>query len=89
MASAETLIGHAKAVDGDTLAIGRERIRLRNYNAPELDRPGGVDARRRLADLVAGRSVICETVARDRYARAVALCRVDGVDLGLAMRAGP
>ena len=37
----------ACVIDGDTLAIGRRRIRLTGYDAPELD--GGCEAERRLA----------------------------------------
>lgn len=39
--------------------------------------------------MVADKAVACEPKTTDRYGRAVAVCRVDGVDLGAAMvRAG-
>lgn len=81
--------GPARVVDGDTLVIGRERIRLRNYNAPELHQAGGIEARMRLERLVAGRVVVCAGRARDRFARLVALCSVDRRDLGAALRSLP
>lgn len=82
----ELVTGPALVVDGDTLVIARERIRLRNFNAPELDRPGGMEAMDALRALVESKSVVCEGKARDRYGRLVALCSVDGVDLGKELK---
>lgn len=81
------LEGPARVVDGDTLVIAGERVRLRNYNAPELHQPGGIEARARLEALTLGRVVVCAGRARDQYARLVALCSVGGADLGRALRA--
>ncbi|CAN5333412.1 hypothetical protein BH10PSE6_BH10PSE6_54670 [soil metagenome] len=48
-----------------------------------------MEAMRKMAELVNGRSVACEPRTKDRYGRTVALCRADGQDLGAAMvRAG-
>ena len=83
--------GRASAVDGDTIEVGGSRIRLHCIDAPEsgqLCRAGGTSwrcgrqASRALADRVGGRQVHCEERDRDRYGRIVALCRVDGQDLG-------
>ena len=39
--------------------------------------------------MVAGRAIVCEPKTVDRYGRTVALCRVNGVDIGASMvRAG-
>jgi len=84
-AAAETVRGAAWVQDGDTLYIGRERIRLRNAHAPELAEAGGVEARGGLRALVAGEVVTCESRARDRYGRLVAYCRAGSRDLGEAM----
>lgn len=81
------LDGLARVVDGDTIVVARERVRLRNFDAPELSDPGGPEASQTLAAIIAGRQVHCDPVARDRYGRTVALCQVDGLDLGKAMRA--
>lgn len=81
-ARAETLQGSAKVVDGDTLIVAGERVRLRNVDAPELDQPGGRAAADYLAALVKGRVVVCDVAARDRWARAVASCRAGQVELG-------
>lgn len=78
--------GPARVVDGDTLVIARERIRIQNLNAPELDQPGGQAAKARMEALTRGKTVHCDGKARDRYGRLVARCDVDGNDLGRAMR---
>lgn len=78
--------GPARVVDGDTIVIFRERIRIQNFNAPELNELGGLAAKARMEALTRGKSVHCEGKARDRYGRLVARCDVDGVDLGRAMR---
>lgn len=80
------LDGPARVVDGDTLVIARERIRLQNFNAPELDQPGGPEAKAKLQAITRGKIVHCDGKARDRYARLVARCSVDGLDIGQTMR---
>jgi endonuclease YncB( thermonuclease family) len=78
-------------VDGDTLRIGRESIRLQGIDAPELRQTcadgwhAGDAARRALAGLVAAGAPQCERVTTDRYGRTVAICRVNGEDIGAAM----
>lgn len=79
-----------RAVDGDTIAIGKERYRLFGIDAPEkaqMCKRGGKEwacgiwsGEMLAADMAKGR-VTCEAVDRDRYNRIVATCRVNGVDL--------
>lgn len=75
--------GTAHVVDGDSLNIGRSRIRLVGIDAPEgpqtCKRSGrewdcGEDARRHLAQLIAGQIVSCRVRERDKHARALAVC---------------
>lgn len=75
--------GAANVVDGDSLTIGRARIRLVGIDAPEgpqtCKREGrdwncGEEARRRLAQLIAGQTVVCRVRERDKHARALAVC---------------
>jgi endonuclease YncB( thermonuclease family) len=93
------LIGHAKVVDGDTLRLDGERIRLLGIDAPELaqscsDASGadwscGAVARTQMASMVGSVEVMCRPDGRDRYSRTLAHCSVGTVDLGQAMvRAG-
>jgi endonuclease YncB( thermonuclease family) len=93
-ASAVTLTGQARVVDGDTLMIGGERLRLHGIDAPELDQPCARDgaawrcgdwARAELAARIKGRAISCEGRGRDRYDRLLATCRIGGTDLGQSL----
>jgi endonuclease YncB( thermonuclease family) len=88
-----TLIsGRAEVVDGDTLRIGHERIRLTGLDAPELaqtctDANGGSwdcgrEAKAFVVSLVAGRTVTCSSARRDVYGRPLAKCDSGAGDLG-------
>jgi len=82
------------AIDGDTIRIGEEVIRLEGIDAPEMkqvcqDKAGkdyrcGREAKVALSKLLDG-GVTCEETGRDRYRRALAYCSVNGIDLSLAM----
>lgn len=91
---AETVSGRARVVDGDTLAIGSEHVRLFGIDAPErdqtCDRGGqpwdcGRDATRALTALVGKARLVCEVQDRDRYGRAVSICAAGGTDLAEAL----
>lgn len=75
--------------DGDSLCIttpaGQVEIRLADFNAPELQEPGGRDARETLRRLVMGRRAICRA-GRRSYDRVVARCEVGGISIGDLMR---
>lgn len=79
-----------RVIDGDTVALGDERLRLLDIDAPEFHRPRcpaeavmADRARRRLADLLAGGTVLVERSGeRDRYGRTLARLRVDDRDAG-------
>lgn len=94
-----SVTGAAVVLDGDTLAVAGRRVRLHGVDAFEAeqecaDRRGaaygcGGQATRYLARLANGRLASCSGRDVDRYGRLVAVCRVDGVDLGAALvRAG-
>ena len=82
--------GVVSVIDGDTLEIHGQRIRLHGIDAPEsrqlcrLDgKPWqcGKDAANALADKIARRPVTCDDLGRDRYKRIIARCTVAGEDL--------
>lgn len=88
-----------RVADGDTIELGGQRIRLQGIDAPELHQecrdasgrnwPCGRRARSELRKLIGNDSVQCEQRSKDRFNRAVAVCRAGGRDLGEAMvRAG-
>ncbi len=82
--AAETITGQAVVVDGDTLRIGTERIRLLGIDAPELDQtctaadggrwPCGGEAAGVLAFYVEGGPVTCRGDERDQYDPLLAIC---------------
>jgi endonuclease YncB( thermonuclease family) len=87
-----------RVVDGDTLDIAGQRIRLAGIDAPEWDQTCtepdgglwrcGAAATDLLASSVRGQRVACRPEARDRYDRIVATCSADGGghgDLGEAL----
>lgn len=89
------LVGAPRVIDGDTLALGDQRIRLAGIDAPERaqscaladgrDWRCGAEATSALVRFLAGRPIACEARGHDPYDRVVALCRADGSDLGAWM----
>jgi endonuclease YncB( thermonuclease family) len=86
--------GAATVMDGDTIKVASERIRLHAIDAPELrqtctDDRGEYPCGRRAAEAlraeVAGAEVVCNERGRDRYRRTVAVCRANGHDIGRDM----
>ncbi len=85
------IVGAARIVDGDTLAIGGLTLRLHGADAPESaqscggadggDWPCGAAAAARLAELAGAGDLSCEALDRDAYGRIVARCVAGGRDL--------
>jgi endonuclease YncB( thermonuclease family) len=94
-AIAADLSGAARVIDGDTLDIAGQRIRLWGIDAPEsrqtcLGRDGrtyecGRDSTAVLGELTHGRKVECAERDRDRYSRIVAVCRTESGEINAAM----
>ncbi|KAF0096848.1 MAG: succinoglycan biosynthesis protein ExoI [Rhodospirillaceae bacterium] len=77
-------------IDGDTLYVNGQPFSIFGIDAPEKvqwcgDYPAGELSTRALEKLVHGGNVICEARGTDRYLRTLAVCRLDGVDLGKTM----
>jgi endonuclease YncB( thermonuclease family) len=84
-AAAETIVGHPRIIDGDTIEIQGMRIRLNGIDAPELeqrcrhssekiDHPCGAEAKAALERVIAGIIVTCERRNGDRDREVVATC---------------
>ena len=76
LAHAETVEGTARVVDGDTIEIKDQKIRLWGIDAPELAQrctedgavyPCGLDAAHALAKQIGRKRVTCVRLDTDRY----------------------
>jgi endonuclease YncB( thermonuclease family) len=102
-AAAQTLSGPVRVIDADTFDIGAPMtIRLIGIDAPEAAQtcrdgqrvlPCGEMATAAARRLYAGKQAVCRVQDTDRYGRALATCRVDGMNvnaelvrLGIARR---
>jgi len=88
------LAGTFRAADGDSLALGEARLRLRGIDAPELvqtctkaAKPWncGLEAKRALAALVADRQIECAGSQRDKYDRLLVICSSGSLDINREM----
>src|SRR6478735_5113198 len=89
-ARAEQLVGQATVVDGDTVEIHGQRIRLLGIDAVEsgqrCTRDGkpwscGQDSAFALADRIGRAAIDCQGDVHDRYGRLVAVCLKGSEDL--------
>jgi endonuclease YncB( thermonuclease family) len=80
-AAAADVSGRARVVDGDSLVVAGERVRLHAIDAPELREPLGGRARLEMERIVGRRPVTCEPRGHDRYGNTVATCRQGRTDI--------
>jgi len=88
--AAQSIIGTARAGDGDSFTVGDQKVRLYGIDAPEYRQTCqvgysnwacGADAAAALRKIIDNRSVRCISRDRDVYGRVVASCFVDGQDV--------
>lgn len=84
---ADTIKGKAKVIDGDTIEINGEKIRLQCIDTPESSYRGkiqycldnetdcGFYAKKVLLETVRNKEIICEYTKRDVYGRILGMCQ--------------
>ncbi len=91
---ADQLSGRATVTDGDTIRIGRTRIRLHGIDAPERRQTCTSDGQswrcgeastEALKGVIGDNPVQCSRRDKDHYGRIVAVCRVGSTDLNAWM----
>ncbi|MBH0207185.1 MAG: thermonuclease family protein [Nitrospira sp.] len=75
-----------RVIDGDTIRVGNERIRLRGIDTPEMSEFDGVVAKQRLEEFLRGGSIRIVPHARDVYRRLIADVFVNGENVADLLR---
>lgn len=89
------LSGEAQVIDGDTLDIAGERVRLEGVDAPEMAQACqrangsqwscGQEAQKALERMTHDQVVMCDRTGQDKYRRTLAHCYANGESLNAAL----
>ena len=86
----KTIIGNARIIDGDTIHINSNKIRLHGIDAPEIKQTCKIDSEtwycgeqstKELKKLINNEEVECITNDIDIYKRYVAICSVNQINI--------
>lgn len=87
--------GSARIIDGDTIEVAGQRVRLEGIDVPESLQTCGTEsggtwacgraAAQSLKTQINDRGVTCEVRGQDKYGRTLAICFVDGVNINESM----
>jgi endonuclease YncB( thermonuclease family) len=81
--ASKQLRGRAYIIDGDTIRIGKTKVRLAGIDAPELDQPYGQKSKWAMVRICKGQSIRVELTGETSYDRLVGTCYLpDGRDIG-------
>ena len=81
-ASAAELEGTVTRVrDGDTIEVEGTAVRLSGLHAPEMDQPGGREAKAFMMDMVAGKQVRCVLEGQRNHDREIGDCFLNDRDI--------
>jgi endonuclease YncB( thermonuclease family) len=89
-ANSEKLSGKPYVIDGDSLELNGQRLRLMGIDAPELRQqctddtinwPCGEQSRAMLRRRIGDQPVACTTWGKDRYQRLLAICAAGGEEI--------
>ena len=94
IAFGETIYGKAKIIDGDTIHIKSDKIRLYAIDAPEKNQKCtknkinwncGIESTKFLKEIIGNKNISCKTNGKDRYNRFIGVCYKDDLDLNSEM----
>ena len=92
--SGKTIFGKAKVIDGDTIHIYKNKIRLHAIDAPETNQTCnknnkvwdcGVESTKFLKKLIGKNKIECITTGKDQYNRFIGICYKNNLDLNSEM----
>ncbi len=92
--SSKTIFGNANVIDGDTIHINKNKIRLHAIDAPEINQTCnknsrvwncGVESTKFLKELIGKNKIECITQGKDRYNRFIGICFKGNLDLNSEM----
>tara|TARA_B100000287_G_C20100729_1_gene570226 strand:- start:82 stop:561 length:480 start_codon:yes stop_codon:yes gene_type:complete len=90
----ETITGIPKIIDGDTIHIGKNKIRLHAIDAPEtkqickkndIEWNCGLESTKFLKNLIGNHKIECIINGKDIYKRYIGVCYIDNIDLNSQM----
>ena len=76
---AQELTGMATVVDGDTIKVNGQSVRLAAIDAPECSQAYGPDAYRYVVQLIEGKTVRVQYTTTDKYNRVIGQVYIDGL----------
>ena len=92
--SGKTIFGKAKVIDGDTIHIYKNKIRLHAIDAPEINQTCnknnkvwncGIESTKFLKKLIGKNKIECITTGKDQYNRFIGICYKNNLDLNSEM----